>query len=422
MAINMSGIEKIDTITGGFLPGELVLLCGRAEMGKTTLLSRILLNVAQKAVRDKNPEFALYLTLDNASHSKYPRFRGIRNLQSEAVIVDNTSAISVDEIAEKLTSLKKTHRISVVAIDYLQLIKPKKAADCDRKEELTAIVSGVKQLAADENVCILLTANLPRKVDRRRDHTPLLTDLEMIGDIEQLVDMVIFLLRPYYITDDHGRTLLQTLPGPTTVTIAKNRHGSIGTCELRIKEFGISDMTYWTWNQSNLPQIASEIKDGMQRAANGRSIFIPQYHLNYFNIRYHLRWLFFGSPGDGKPDEAKRHSNGYVVNGLRMNDDDFARLNAGLRWPLAEDDPILDHDISECFMEFDQSRIPEQYNAICPLDGYVLAINAEYYWRLPPGEHVAEGGPDSVYRLCPHCLMDLASRNIIRRCIRGGVD
>jgi hypothetical protein len=143
--------------------------------------------------------------------------------------------------------------------------------------------------------------------------------------------------------------------------------------------------------------------------------------LNYYNIRYHLRWLFFGSPNpfDGKPDEAARHSNGYVVNGLRMDDKGFARLNAGLHWPLAEDDPILDHDIPECFMEFDQSRVPEQYNAICPLDGYVLAINAEYYWRLPPGEHVAEDGPDSVYRLCPHCLMDLASRNIIQRSVRG---
>ena len=57
-------------------------------------------------------------------------------------------------------------------------------------------------------------------------------------------------------------------------------------------------MTYWTWRQSNLPQIASEIKDSMRRAANGRSIFTPQYQVNYYNIRYHLRWLFFGSPGE----------------------------------------------------------------------------------------------------------------------------
>ncbi len=415
MATIMSGIEKIDAITGGFITGDLILLAGMPGMGKTSLLSKILLNVAQKAVRDKNPEFALYFTFDKTRLCGIPRFRGIPNLQSEAVIVDNTSSISADEIAEKYTSLKKSHCISVVAIDYLQLIKPKNAADCDRKEELTAIVSRLKQLAADENVCILLTANLMRTVDKRRDHTPLLTELEMIGDIEQLTDMVIFLHRPYHVVGTQGIPL-KILPGPTTVTIVKNRHGSIGACDLRIKEFGISEMTDWTWNRSNPLQIVTDIKDGMQC-----SIFSPQHQLamSYFDTRYHLRLLFFGSPGEGKPDETKRQSNGYVVDGLRMNDDGFARLNDALRWPMAADDPILDHDISEYFMAFDQSRILEQYNAICPLDGYVLTINAEYYWRLPLGEHIAEEGPDCVYRLCPHCLMDLASRMLIRRCIRS---
>jgi hypothetical protein len=302
-----------------------------------------------------------------------------------------------------------------VAIDYLQLIGTKEPADRNsyRKESATAVVSRLKQLAVEENICILLVAR-----DYNRDHITTLTDLTKIGSVEPLADVVIFLHRPYHFNG----LFCEILPGPTTVTIAKNLHGGIGTCDLGIKEFGISDMTYWTWRQSNLPQIASEIKDSMRRAANGRSIFTPQYQVNYYNIRYHLRWLCFGSPGEEVLDETKRQSNGYVVNGLRMNDDGFARLNADLRWPMAEDDPILDHDISECFMEFDQSRIPEQYNAICPLDGYVLAINAESYWRLPPGEHIAEDGPDSVYRLCPHCLMDLASRDIIRRGMRGRID
>jgi len=414
MTVIMSGIEKIDAITGGFLSSDLILLAGRPKMGKTTLLSRIVLNVAQKAVRDKNPQFVLSFKQSNWPLRGVPRFRGIPNLQDAAVIQVYEPLLTIEDIVESVKEQKKNRTTSVVAIDYLQLINTEEPAECGIKVETTTIVSRLKQLATEEQVCILLTANLWRTVDKRLDHTPLLTDLAMIGDIEKLVDVAIFLHRPYHVVGMTG-TPLEILPGPTTVTIAKNRHGNIGTSELRISEFGESEMLYWSWNQSNLPQIASEIKKGMQRDANGNSIFIPQYQLNYYNIRYHLRWLFFGSPGEEKPDEAAQNSNGYVVNGLRMDAAGFDRLNADLRWPLAEDDPILDHDISECIMAFDKSRIPEQYNAICPLDGYVLAINAESYWRLPPGEHVAENGPDSVYRLCPHCLMDLASRNIIRR-------
>lgn len=415
MSTIMSGIEKIDTITGGFHPGELIFIAGRPEMGKTTLLSRIVLNMAQKAVRDKNPEFVLYFNLDKTVLRRIPRFRGIKNLQAEAVITYNRPAVSTENIAEKLTSLKKTHRISVVAIDYLQLIG--READGSRKEEAIAIVSALKQMAVEENICILLTSYLRQNVDKRRDHIPQLSDLEILGDIEQLIDMVIFLHLPYQVVG-MPTVPLEIFPGPTTVTIAKNLHGGIGSCELRIKEFGESEMDSWTW-ESNMPLIIPARKNWMQRDRRMDLLFIPSYQPKYYNTRRHLRWLFFGSLEEGKPDEIERQTNGYVVNGLRMNEEGFFKLNADLRWQIAEDDPIMDHDVSESFLEVDQFIIPEQYNAICPLDGYVLAINAESYWRLPLGEHISNDGPDSVYRLCPHCLMNLASRNIIRRCIRG---
>jgi len=100
-----------------------------------------------------------------------------------------------------------------------------------------------------------------------------------------------------------------------------------------------------------------------------------------------------------------------------MDDGGFARLNAALDWPIAADDPILDHDISGNVLEVHALSKPEQYNAFCPLDGYVTAINAEYYWKLLPGEHLCQDGigPEHVYRLCPHCLMEVASKMEIRR-------
>lgn len=76
MTTIMSGIEKIDAITGGFQPGELVLICGRPGMGKSTLLERIALNVAKQTVRDKNPKYLLYFGLEKKwPFNTVPRFQ-----------------------------------------------------------------------------------------------------------------------------------------------------------------------------------------------------------------------------------------------------------------------------------------------------------------------------------------------------------
>ena len=98
-----------------------------------------------------------------------------------------------------------------------------------------------------------------------------------------------------------------------------------------------------------------------------------------------------------------------------MDKEGLDRLNTGLRWPIAGKDLVLDQEIARDFVDNKRLEKPVQYNAFCPLDGYVTAIDAEYYWGLPPGEHMNESGPDEVYRLCPHCLIELASRMIIRR-------
>lgn len=411
MTTIMSGIEKIDTITGDFLPGELVLLCGRAEMGKTTLLNRIALNIAQQAVRDKNPEFVLYFGQTVGIPRGTPRFRGIRNLQDEVIIGAYHPVLKIEDIVKNVQFQKKKRRLSVVAIDYLQLIGTKEPADRGnyRKESATAVVSLLKQLAVEENICILLVARVYGD-----DQIITLADLTNIGIVEPLADVVIFIHRPHHFNG----LFCEIFPGPTTLTIAKNRRGSIGSCELRIKEFGEPpNMFSWHWDESNILQSATDVKNSKHR--NNGDIFFGNRMMGYHHLRSHLRWLFFGSPNRDEGKKPDDTTNGYVINGLRMNDEGFARLNESLRWPLAYNDQILDYDNSARFMEFDQSRIPEQYNAICPLDGYVLAINAEYYWRLSPGEHISDDGPDHVYRLCPHCLMEMASMNIIRRCIRG---
>ncbi len=383
----MSGIEKMDVLTGGFHPGELTLICSRPGVGKTTLLNRITLNTARTAVRNKKAEFVLYFNFAGRGLNGIPRFRGISNLQAEAVIV--TSAISVNHIVEKFALLKKEHQISMVAIDYLHLWSPEESDLDKRWQGMVATFSQLKELAVQEGICVLMNAILTPLEEKRQNYMPRPADLSCLGNIEPLADMIVTLHRPYHFV---GMQELQVefLPGPTTFTIAKNRHGGIGSCELPLREFGnAADMCSWHWHAAD------------------------------YRIRSHLRWLFFGSPDPDDGPKPQDSSNGYVLNGYRMNKDGLDRLNAFLRWPVLEKDPILDHDVSRKFLGNERLQKSEQYNAFCPLDGYVTAIDAEYYWGLPPGEHMNESGPDAVYRLCPHCLIELASRMIIRREMHG---
>ena len=405
----MSGIDKIDAIAGGFQTSDLVLVCGRPGMGKSTLLKHIVLNRAQRMVRNKTPEYVLFLSLQKTRPLRnVPRFRGIPNIQDEAVILVNQPLLGIDDIIETIREQKKRCRLTVVAIDYLQLIATNEPAASDQKQETTSIVRRLKELAVEDDLCILLGAQLWRTVDKCRDHVPLLSDLAIIGDIEPLADTVIFLLRPYHVIGMQG-TSPEILPGPTTVIIPKARHGKAGTCELRIKEFGDPpDMFSWHWNILPLTDDANH-----EPRPPG---FFDSRLLSLYRLRRDLRWLHFGSPEESAPEDLVRQSNEYVIDGLRMDDKGFSRMNAGLRWTMAADDPILDHDTSACFLAFDQSRVPEQCNAVCPLDGYVTTMNDESYYRLLPGEHFTDEGPDAVYRLCPHCLMELASKMLIRRC------
>lgn len=94
MTTLLSGIDKLDHITGGFLPGKLILFCDWQGMEKLNLLERIMLNTVHKAVRDKNPEFVLFFKLVNTKIVGIPRFiRGIPRLQSPVVIVESAWTI-----------------------------------------------------------------------------------------------------------------------------------------------------------------------------------------------------------------------------------------------------------------------------------------------------------------------------------------
>jgi len=381
----MSGVEKIDALTGGFHQGELTLICSRPGMGKTTLLERIMLNTARTAVRNKDAEFVMYFNPAGRGLAGIPRFRGISNLQAEAVIVDATPDISVDHIVEKFVMLKKAYRISMVAIDGLQLLILGETDPDKRQQGMVAIVSRLKELAVQEGISVLMTALLTPLVGNRQEYMSRPADISNFGDIKSLADMIMILHRPYHVAGVQG-TQGVFLPGPTTFTVAKNSHGGVGFCKLALREFGnTADMFSWHWYVSD------------------------------YRIRSHLRWLFFGSPDPDDGPQPEDSNNGYVINGYRMDKEGFDRLNAGLLWPIVGKDPILDQEIARDFLDNKRLQKPEQYNAFCPLDGYVTAINAEYYWGLAPGERMNESGPDAVYRLCPHCLIELASRMIIRR-------
>jgi replicative DNA helicase len=167
--------------------------------------------------------------------------------------IDDTPALSVAALRTRARRLKRTHKLSMVVVDYLQLVHPSgRSRQDNRVVEIGQITQGLKALAKELNVPVLALAQLSRAVEQREDKRPLLSDLRESGSIEQDADVVMFIFREeYYLSrgeptpraeesDEkyteryqkwHSR--LETVSGTAEVIVAKQRHGPIGNIRLQ---------------------------------------------------------------------------------------------------------------------------------------------------------------------------------------------
>ena len=242
--------DNFDRSYGGFGFGEFIVIGGRPGMGKTQLLVNLALNISVEIP-------LLYFSFEMSEFSLTCRFissfSGIdvhRILQNELTDEQKNKLVSIgnnfnnhklyvnDSCNNSITALKalclkhiEENGVKVIVVDYLQMMSSNKYRN-NREYEISQISRELKNIAKDNNICVIATSQMSRAVETRGgDKRPQLSDLRESGAIEQDADKVIFIYRPEYYgidSDEDGNSTA----GLIEIILAKNRNGYLGTVKL----------------------------------------------------------------------------------------------------------------------------------------------------------------------------------------------
>ncbi|HTX15080.1 MAG TPA: replicative DNA helicase [Candidatus Baltobacteraceae bacterium] len=241
-----TGYSNLDNETAGLQPSELIILAARPSMGKTALALNIAENVG---LRQREPVaiFSLEMSKESlllrllASEARVDahKFRtghmsrddwgkvtgALANLGEAPIWIDDSASSTVLEMGAKARRLKRDRGLSLVIVDYLQLVVPTGSGrQTNRQEEVSGMSRALKGLAKELKVPIVVLSQLTRAPERE-ERKPQLADLRESGAIEQDADVVLFINRPnFYKTD-----LPEEDRAKAELIIAKQRNGPTGT-------------------------------------------------------------------------------------------------------------------------------------------------------------------------------------------------
>jgi replicative DNA helicase len=243
-----TGFAKFDELTGGLHGGDLCIVAARPSMGKTALALNIAQHVALKLKQtvaifslEMSRESLLTRMLCSAARVDSQRFRAgyltqeerrklnhaLHELVEAPLYIDDTPGIHMMDIHAKLRRLQAERRLGLVIVDYLQLMGARGRFE-NRNQEVSALSRGMKQLAKEMNVPLMVLSQLSRAVETRQgDHRPQLSDLRESGSIEQDADVVGFIFR-----EEVYHREREDLRGLAELIVAKQRNGPIGTVNL----------------------------------------------------------------------------------------------------------------------------------------------------------------------------------------------
>ena len=244
-----SGFIDLDYKLSGFQPSDFILIAARPSMGKTAFVLNV---VDYVSVRKNLPcmVFSLEMSkeqlvnrmLSMESNVDSQKLRtgtltdsdwdavveGIGIIGNSKLIIDDTPGISISELRSKCRKMKLEYGLSIVIIDYLQLMSgSRKGGNDNRQQEISDISRSLKALARELHAPVIALSQLSRACETRTDHRPMLSDLRESGAIEQDADEVMFLYREdYYNKDTPEQNVAECI-------VAKNRHGETGTVKLQ---------------------------------------------------------------------------------------------------------------------------------------------------------------------------------------------
>jgi replicative DNA helicase len=247
-----SGFRDLDDKTGGFQPGNLIVIAARPAMGKSTLVCDFAQNVAMK----HNKPVALFslemsemelahrfigsqsrissdrLRKGKVSSKDWPKVvKACNQLESAPLWIDDSSDLGLLELRAKARRLHAQEKgrghdgLGMVIVDYMQLMRSDDAR-ANRVEQVSQFSRGLKILARELAVPVIGISQLSRAPEQRPDKRPILSDLRESGAIEQDADVVGFLYRDDYYNQDSED------PGGAELILAKHRNGPVGTIRL----------------------------------------------------------------------------------------------------------------------------------------------------------------------------------------------
>lgn len=242
-----TGFIDLDYRTSGLQPSDFVLIAARPSMGKTAFVLNLVDYVAVKKglpcmifslEMSKEQLVNRMLAMESNVDSQKLRsgnltdmdwdaiVEGIGVIGNSSLIIDDTPGISITELRSKCRKMKLEHGLSLIIIDYLQLMSGSGKSSDNRQQEISEISRSLKALAREMNAPVVALSQLSRACETRTDHRPMLSDLRESGAIEQDADVVMFLYRDDYYNKDTDT------PNIAEVIIAKQRNGPIGTVNL----------------------------------------------------------------------------------------------------------------------------------------------------------------------------------------------
>lgn len=254
-----TGFTALDRITSGWQNSDLIIIAARPSMGKTAFVLSMARNIA---VDFKMPVAVFSLEMSSVQlvnrlissetgisseklrqgnlepHEFQQLHTRIKKLSGASLFIDDTPSLSIFEFRAKARRMKAKHNISIIIVDYLQLMTASGDRSGNRQEEISTISRSLKTVAKELNVPIIALSQLSRAVETRGgDKKPILSDLRESGAIEQDADIVSFIYRPEYYQieqDEDGNDLRDV----GQIIIAKHRNGALDTVNLKfVKQF-----------------------------------------------------------------------------------------------------------------------------------------------------------------------------------------
>ncbi len=248
-----TGFPDLDKMTSGLHSGEMIVIAARPSMGKTSLAMNIAEHVA---IEEGLPVgvFSLEMTSESlvlrmlCSRSRvnlrnvregflaerdFPKLTGSAGKLAKApLFIDDSSALSILQLRAKARRMHQQYGIKLFVIDYLQLLHSTSRRAENRQQEIADISNGIKALAKELNVPVIVLSQLNRELEREKNRKPRLSDLRESGAIEQDADLVGLLYKPNSDDDESGATAAEDEALPVNLLVAKQRNGPTGDINL----------------------------------------------------------------------------------------------------------------------------------------------------------------------------------------------